>query len=649
MRKTLLIPFLFLVLMTACLGYFRRSLYELFTNTSCGPCVPANNWLDVWYPLHIDEVCVVRYHTNWPGASDPFYVANTTQNQQRWSNYGVTYVPWAVVNGHSIGTWTGTGDSALSVAGEYTFLEIDMIVVDSGICRVTVNCEESSYDGVLKLICILIEDSIRFSAPNGQTIFFETMRYMLPAWNGENITISGISSIVREYNFRPYLSTVSKYRNCWYVAILQDFTMPRKDVLQCNKVSASFMREYYHVVTADRTRDLVQPSDTSVFNITLSNYGTRSDQFDVWFREDFPSGWFIDLRSTGAPFDSTRIALDAMASRSFRLKISPMGAIDGGRLYLYVRPVADPHARTDTLIFAVYSGGELLLIKSRAVQPTDNRYETLLTNNWIDYMVWSLATDGDLPDISRIPFSAIIWQDGKNTDYAMSITVRTGIQNYLANGGKLLISSAGLGRTTPIYAFYTAVLGASYTGLITNATSILGNTGTLFTGFSGAYNGDTAEAITARAPAVAVTRFNVGPTSGLTKDFDGGGKLVYFSFMLESITDPAKQNELFNYVLDYWGILDVPENKPASFELMDIRPNPFNSSLSIEISLPKSSHLKLEVFDISGKLVETLRDGIYPAGDINVKWSPRDEPSGIYFIRMSAGDIAMEKKALLIK
>jgi len=78
-------------------------------------------------------------------------------------------------------------------------------------------------------------------------------------------------------------------------------------------------------------------------------------------------------------------------------------------------------------------------------------------------------------------------------------------------------------------------------------------------------------------------------------------------------------------------------------------PNPFNSSVTIAFDLPRSGDVELNIFDLNGRLVETLRDGFTSAGAHTVNWSPASAASGVYFARLGAEDFQTTRKLLYLK
>jgi len=75
----------------------------------------------------------------------------------------------------------------------------------------------------------------------------------------------------------------------------------------------------------------------------------------------------------------------------------------------------------------------------------------------------------------------------------------------------------------------------------------------------------------------------------------------------------------------------------ASFVLEANYPNPFNPQTTIRFALPEAAHVRLEVFDVLGRRVETLVDEARTAGSYRVVWQAGTAPSGVYFYRLKAG------------
>jgi hypothetical protein len=88
---------------------------------------------------------------------------------------------------------------------------------------------------------------------------------------------------------------------------------------------------------------------------------------------------------------------------------------------------------------------------------------------------------------------------------------------------------------------------------------------------------------------------------------------------------------------------------PKAFSLSQNYPNPFNAQTKIDFSLPQNAHVKINVFDISGRAVATAVDGRFETGNHSVVWDAGGLTSGIYFYQIRAGQHTDTKKLLLIK
>jgi hypothetical protein len=97
------------------------------------------------------------------------------------------------------------------------------------------------------------------------------------------------------------------------------------------------------------------------------------------------------------------------------------------------------------------------------------------------------------------------------------------------------------------------------------------------------------------------------------------------------------------------GIIGSSGSAPSKFSLSQNFPNPFNPSTEIKFDIPKTSNVKLEIYNILGEKNASLVDQILQPGSYSVSWNASNAPSGVYFYRISAGDFTATKKLILIK
>lgn len=93
---------------------------------------------------------------------------------------------------------------------------------------------------------------------------------------------------------------------------------------------------------------------------------------------------------------------------------------------------------------------------------------------------------------------------------------------------------------------------------------------------------------------------------------------------------------------------------PISFDISQNYPNPFNPTTLIEYSVPVSSPVKLEIYNVLGQKVRTLVDQFEVAGRYRVSWdgtnqANQDVASGVYLYKLTAGTQTITKKMLMLK
>ncbi len=88
---------------------------------------------------------------------------------------------------------------------------------------------------------------------------------------------------------------------------------------------------------------------------------------------------------------------------------------------------------------------------------------------------------------------------------------------------------------------------------------------------------------------------------------------------------------------------------PTTYNLFQNYPNPFNPSTEIRYDLSARARVVLKVFDMLGREVATLVDGIKEAGSHDVIWNAGRSASGVYFYRLQAGDFVRIRKMVVLR
>lgn len=88
---------------------------------------------------------------------------------------------------------------------------------------------------------------------------------------------------------------------------------------------------------------------------------------------------------------------------------------------------------------------------------------------------------------------------------------------------------------------------------------------------------------------------------------------------------------------------------PDGYKLNQNYPNPFNPSTNIKFDVPRTSYVKLIIYNILGKEIAILVNEELSAGVYEVDWDGTVYPSGIYFYKLTTNDFSDVKKMILIK
>jgi len=142
---------------------------------------------------------------------------------------------------------------------------------------------------------------------------------------------------------------------------------------------------------------------------------------------------------------------------------------------------------------------------------------------------------------------------------------------------------------------------------------------------------------------------------------DGGGtssKSASYSFTDRNIKSGKYSYRLkqvdFNGSFEYSKVVQTEVTAPAEFSLKQNYPNPFNPETNISYQIAEQTPVTLTVYDLLGSEVKTLVDQVQRQGRYNITWNGRNNEntsvsSGIYFYRLKAGSIILNRKMIMLK
>ncbi len=111
----------------------------------------------------------------------------------------------------------------------------------------------------------------------------------------------------------------------------------------------------------------------------------------------------------------------------------------------------------------------------------------------------------------------------------------------------------------------------------------------------------------------------------------------------------------FDYTLSFTdGELSADPEIPLQFKISNAYPNPFNPQTNINVDLTISQNIQVHIYDIQGRLVQSLFDGEMSAGSHVLTWNGsatngKAVPSGTYFVRLNGDGMESWKKVTLLK
>jgi endo-1,4-beta-xylanase len=94
---------------------------------------------------------------------------------------------------------------------------------------------------------------------------------------------------------------------------------------------------------------------------------------------------------------------------------------------------------------------------------------------------------------------------------------------------------------------------------------------------------------------------------------------------------------------------EIIEQIPVGYSLSQNYPNPFNPSTYINFTIPNNTHVRITVYDITGRVVQRLLNETKVAGNHNIYFNADALSSGVYFYEMQTDAFREVKKMSLIK
>lgn len=628
MKKLLLLSLLFVVL--AANSVFaqvaKRVLVEEFTNTGCPPCAVSDPFMFEFQSSNIDRITVLKFHTQGPDPSDPYYKANTTDANPRADYYNVTGVPTVQFDGLNGMNPTG-GVAAIEGALEAAFADMEtspfeITVVqektaDSIIATVTVKAVGTVPDeSDLRLACVFAEKFDKFTGSNGMPSYDYIVRKTLP---GVSQTTGEITATAKYPNLSIAMGETKTFRyaakigSTWHpaqlytVAFIQGATS--KIVYQSNwtvpSISVTFNNVYpFNLTPVALQMDMVIKNSTSsaqTVNVSYDAPGT-------------PAGWAFEY--TGLTNGS--VTLNPNEEKTIGITLNTptpnVGSLNGD----FAVTVGEGLLLGATP--AVFFGGDNTdVVVSDGVDPTAsfNIMSNVNANGLKSGVVTKTMFRDQFFDWSQ--FKTVYYAATNGVGFQIGTTEWDNLDAHLAAGGNVLYtSSIALG-------VYYNSNNDSYMDLWRNhfhiepdpyRTGASNSWGTL-TGVGSDAIGDGLSATI--TPKVSnrqnISNFDAELKNCFTNEksdvvgaraLSQSGKVVYLSFGLEQLAENDR-NTVSKRIIDWFnGAASVKTSENAASVAISNYPNPAASTTTFTYSLTERSLVTLSVYDVMGREIASI-------------------------------------------
>jgi hypothetical protein len=626
-----------------------------------------------------DTLVVVAYHVWWPGV-DPMYNYNTSEVTTRVNYYAVNGVPHVRVDGSYGMTPSVSNVPSLRnyIRGRYSAASpctMEFTALATGETGVhvlgTITAEQDMVSPSQRLFVALITDTMQYQSPpgtNGETLFPDVFRDMWPTASGQAFTLTAGQT----YDIDATLVRLAAWNldDLEVVAWVQDYSS--KAVHQAG--IARISRNYGMVTQTASARQLIWDVNGGevAYYVDLTNIGLMDDTYDVNLEGTFPAGWTYTVEAPGVPADPVHIQvpLASQQTTTLTVRVNPSGHPGSADFDVHVTTPSEPllSARES---FRLMSGLDILLVDDDEGSNRETWYQDALAN--VDMVCGRWDVTLNPLDASYLTgLDAIIWFTGDSWVSGSTLTAadRTLLANYLDQGGRLFLSGQGIGWDLRTSAFYSDYLHAIFRAPNVTEHHLLGVAGDPIgdgldfntAGGDGANNQihQSSNDPDASGYATAILEWQTPPGLGGypgLKVETPNYRLVYNSFGLEGIDNAtaraAVMERTLNWLLGLTSAGDPGKAIPAEFSVGQNYPNPFNPETTIPYMLPERALVTVHVFNVLGREVATLSEGLQDAGAHSIRFNGADLSSGLYFYRLEAATGAntasATRKLMLLK
>ncbi|MCL4305610.1 T9SS type A sorting domain-containing protein [bacterium] len=639
-------------------------IIDAFTQWNCPPCATWNpTERSVLNAMTRDTVISIKTHGWWPGSNnDAFHLYNVPESTARINYYGVNAVPTGyadgIVNfGQSATTLRNAVRSRYATASPCT---IDNLIAETssptGIQVSGTITAEQTLTGAY-LYVVLIRDEVTYASPpgsNGETFFPDIFTDASPNFN--------VGTLINASPGFPFEFATTLVRDpSWDVENLTVIAFAQRnsnrEILQ--GAWTNVLQPYAFTTTNDNpAQAVIQPAaGEQAYLVQLNNIGTMDDSYTVTLDGNWPTGWVYSVEENGGASNPTSINVSLNGGESTFLIVRANPNTNAGSTEFSL--TIESHNNDENIqsySWRLMAGLDVLVIDGDGGETYETYYAAALdaVDETIN-VVWGWW-DASLDEVDVNLFEGVdvlVWFTGNQWQETLTPLDQLNLQDYLENGGKLMLTGQGIGFDMRNDQFFIDYMHAQYLRNFPIGTGVTGLAGTVGDGLNftivsgtGANNQNRQSAIATRNEQ-ATLMFNYvqeyqGQTQGAGLTVDNGNyRILYLAFGFEAISTEQNRNAMMERAIGWllYGTTsspETPQTMPTEFSLLQNYPNPFNPETTIPFALPVRSNVTLKVFDLLGREVATLANRSFEAGLHSVSWNGSDLSSGVYFYTLKA-------------
>ena len=180
----------------------KYGLVEWFTNTYCGICSSRNPALQSVFDQNVEKLHRITIHPSVPYSQCSFYNFNKEDNGARQAYYSVSGTPSLFLNGvRTSSTSSGFADDISKLSGQTSPISIE-VEEGLGSVQITINAAAEVPSGSYRIMVAILEQTVDFNAPNGETKHYDVLRDYISSAEGDEVTIPAAgTSTTLNYSF----------------------------------------------------------------------------------------------------------------------------------------------------------------------------------------------------------------------------------------------------------------------------------------------------------------------------------------------------------------------------------------------------------------------------------------------------------------